>query len=102
MLAGTPVEVECTSEFCYRSPILLRGVVIAAISQSGIGIVSGVGPCSARSADAGFYLHIGPEISEASTRIFTGQVIAVLVMAMKIAKLRNTCPLRSRSSIAMP
>jgi hypothetical protein len=48
MLAGTPVEVECTSEFRYRSPILFRGVVLVAISQSGIGIVSGVGPCSAR------------------------------------------------------
>ena len=71
MLAGTPVEVKCTSEFCYRSPIGFEALSLLP--------VSGVGPCSARSADAGFYLHIGPEISEASTRIFTGQVIAVLV-----------------------
>ena len=50
---------------------------------------------AARVADAGFYLHIVPEISEISTKTFTGQVIAVLVIAFKIVSCEIRCPLRS-------
>jgi glucosamine--fructose-6-phosphate aminotransferase (isomerizing) len=81
-LAGTPVEEEHAGEFRYSRPILCRGDVLVAISQSGetadtleairigkefnaltIGIVNGVGSSIERLTDAGVYLYIGPEMA---------------------------------------
>jgi glucosamine--fructose-6-phosphate aminotransferase (isomerizing) len=60
------------------------------IAKFTIGIVNGVGSSIARWTDAGVYLHIGPEIGVASTKAVTGQVIAVLMIALKMARQRNT------------
>ncbi len=54
------------------------------------GVVNGVGSSIARLTDAGVYLHIGPVIGVASTKAVTGQVIAVLMIALKMARQRNT------------
>ena len=108
-LARIPVEVEYASELRYRNPVLTENDVVIAISQSGetadtlsalrlakergaltYGIVNVVGSSIARLTDAGSYIHAGPEIGVASTKAFTGQVTLLTLMALKLAKLRNT------------
>ncbi len=104
-LCRIPVEVEYASEFRYRNPIVNKGDVIIAISQSGetadtlvalekakengafiFGIVNAVGSSIARISHAGAYTHAGPEIGVASTKAFTGQLAVLAMMALKIAK----------------
>jgi len=103
-LAKVSVEVEYASEFRYRRPLLCPQDVLIAISQSGetadtleaikiakqnkvmcLGIVNVVGSSIARETDAGLYLHAGPEIGVASTKAFTGQVMALLLVVLKVA-----------------
>lgn len=104
-LCRIPVEVEYASEFRYRNPIVNKGDVIIAVSQSGetadtlvaiekakeqgafiFGIVNVVGSSISRTSHAGAYTHAGPEIGVASTKAFTAQVAVLLMMALKIAK----------------
>ncbi|MES2431909.1 MAG: glutamine--fructose-6-phosphate transaminase (isomerizing) [Bacteroidota bacterium] len=108
-LCRIPVEVEYASEFRYRNPIINNGDIIIAISQSGetadtlvaienakqkgaiiFGIVNVVGSSIARISDGGAYTHAGPEIGVASTKAFTGQLAVIIMMALKIAKEKNT------------
>ncbi|MEI9957489.1 MAG: SIS domain-containing protein [Ferruginibacter sp.] len=104
-LCRIPVEVEYASEFRYRNPIVNKGDIIIAISQSGetadtlvaierakengaiiFGIVNVVGSSIARISDGGAYTHAGPEIGVASTKAFTGQLAVIMMMALKIGK----------------
>jgi len=104
-----PVEVEYASEFRYRNPIIHKGDVIIAISQSGetadtlvalenakeqgafiFGIVNSVGSSIARLSHAGAYTHSGPEIGVASTKAFTGQLAVITMMALKMAKAKGS------------
>jgi len=108
-LCRIPVEVEYASEFRYRNPIVNKGDVIIAISQSGetadtlvaiekakengaiiFGIVNVVGSSIARISHAGAYTHAGPEIGVASTKAFTAQLVVLTMMALKIAKEKST------------
>jgi len=108
-LCRIPVEVEYASEFRYRNPIVNKGDVIIAISQSGetadtlvaiekakdngaiiFGIVNVVGSSIARISHAGAYTHAGMEIGVASTKAFTGQLAILTMMALKIAKAKGT------------
>ena len=108
-LCRIPVEVEYASEFRYRNPIINNGDVIIAISQSGetadtlvalekakengafiFGVVNAVGSSIARISHAGAYTHAGPEIGVASTKAFTGQLAVLMMMALKIAKAKNS------------
>ncbi|RFM28889.1 glutamine--fructose-6-phosphate transaminase (isomerizing) [Deminuibacter soli] len=103
-LCRIPVEVEYASEFRYRNPIINKGDVILAISQSGetadtlvaietakekgaiiLGVVNVVGSSIARISDAGAYTHAGPEIGVASTKAFTAQLVVLLMTALKLA-----------------
>ncbi len=103
-----PVEVDYASEFRYRDPILKEDDLVVAISQSGetadtlaavkeakargaktIGIVNVVGSSIAREVGSGIYLHAGPEIGVASTKAFTCQVIALLLLALFIEQSRG-------------
>jgi len=100
-----PVEVDYASEFRYRKPIIKQGDVLMAISQSGetadtkaamemakekgatlFGIVNVVGSSIARMSDSGIYTHSGVEIGVASTKAFTGQLAALTLIAIKMAK----------------
>ncbi|MEJ7685163.1 MAG: SIS domain-containing protein [Segetibacter sp.] len=102
-LCRIPVEVEYASEFRYRNPVINKGDVIIAISQSGetadtlvalenakekgafiFGVVNAVGSSIARMSNAGAYTHSGPEIGVASTKAFTGQLAVLAMMAFKI------------------
>src|SRR5678816_970424 len=104
-LCRIPVEVEYASEFRYRNPVIHKGDVIIAVSQSGetadtlvaierakeqgafiFGVVNVVGSSIARISDAGAYSHAGPEIGVASTKAFTGQLAVLTMIALKIAK----------------
>ena len=108
-LCRIPVEVEYASEFRYRNPVINKGDVIIAISQSGetadtlvalenakekgafiFGVVNAVGSSIARMSHAGAYTHSGPEIGVASTKAFTGQLAVLAMMALKIAKAKGT------------
>jgi len=103
-----PVEVEYASEFRYRNPIMKKGDVVIAISQSGetadtlaavklarengatvIGICNVVGSSIPRETDAGVYTHAGPEIGVASTKAFTTQVTVLAMMAFEIGHTRG-------------
>jgi glucosamine--fructose-6-phosphate aminotransferase (isomerizing) len=103
-LCRIPVEVEYASEFRYRNPIVNKGDVIIAISQSGetadtlvalekakengafiFGVVNVVGSSIARISHAGAYTHAGHEIGVASTKAFTGQLAVLMMMALKMA-----------------
>ncbi len=104
-LCRIPVEVEYASEFRYRNPIINKGDVIFAVSQSGetadtlvaierakeqgamiFGIINVVGSSISRVSHAGTYTHAGPEIGVASTKAFTAQLVVLTMIALKIAK----------------
>ncbi|HJU72146.1 MAG TPA: glutamine--fructose-6-phosphate transaminase (isomerizing) [Gemmatimonadaceae bacterium] len=106
-LVRVPVEVEYASEFRYRNPVVGERTLCIVISQSGetadtlaamreakrrgartLGIVNVVGSTIAREADGGIYIHAGPEIGVASTKAFTSQVVALLLLTLKLARLR--------------
>jgi glucosamine--fructose-6-phosphate aminotransferase (isomerizing) len=108
-LARMPVEVEYASEFRYRNPVLYPDDIVVAISQSGetadtlaairlakeygatvLGICNVVGSSIPRETHAGVYTHAGPEIGVASTKAFTAQVLALTLMSLMVARLRNT------------
>jgi glucosamine--fructose-6-phosphate aminotransferase (isomerizing) len=104
-----PVEVEYASEFRYRNPVVHKGDVIIAISQSGetadtlvaiekakeqgtiiIGIVNVVGSSIARGSHTGSYTHAGPEIGVASTKAFTAQLAVLTMVALKVGYEKGT------------
>ena len=110
-IAGIPVEVDYASEFRYRNPILKKGDLVIAISQSGetadtiaalkeaklkdvdtIGIINVVGSTISREVDSGIYLHAGPEIGVASTKVFTGQILALVLLALFLNQKKGLKP----------
>lgn len=108
-LCRIPVEVEYASEFRYRHPVVTDKDVVIAISQSGetadtlaavklakqygafiYGICNAIGSSIPRATDTGSYIHVGPEIGVASTKAFTGQVTVLTMLALALAKEKNT------------
>lgn len=108
-LCRIPVEVEYASEFRYRNPIIERGDIILAISQSGetadtlaaielaqahgatvLSICNVVGSTIARATQAGIYTHAGPEIGVASTKAFTAQLTVLTLLALLLGQQRKT------------
>jgi glucosamine--fructose-6-phosphate aminotransferase (isomerizing) len=117
-LARIPVEVEYASEFRYRNPVVDDHTLVIGISQSGetadtlaaireakrrgartIGVVNVVGSTIAREVDGGIYLHAGPEVGVASTKAFSSQVIALSLITLRFARLRNLSILQGRQII---
>ena len=108
-LCRIPCEVEYASEFRYRNPVVMKDDVVIAISQSGetadtlaaiqlakeqgafiYGICNAIGSSIPRATDTGTYIHVGPEIGVASTKAFTGQVTVLSMLALCLAKERQT------------
>ena len=108
-LVRIPVRVELASEFRYRKPILDPNGLVIIISQSGetadslaalretkaqgirtLGIVNVVGSSIAREADNVFYTLAGPEISVATTKAYSTQLMASYILAIQFAKVKNT------------
>jgi glucosamine--fructose-6-phosphate aminotransferase (isomerizing) len=108
-LIRIPVEVEYASELRYRNPIVRPGRDLAIfISQSGetadtlaalrelkrkgartLGICNVVNSTISREVDSGIYIHAGIEIGVASTKAFTAQVVALILLALHIGRLRD-------------
>ena len=108
-LARVPVRVELASEFRYRNPILNKDDLVIVVSQSGetadtlaglrlakeqgvktLGIVNVVGSSIAREADNVFYTMAGPEISVATTKAYSAQLIAGYMLSVEFARVRGT------------
>ena len=107
-LAKIPVRVELASEFRYRKPLLDKNALVIVISQSGetadslaalrlskekgirtLGIVNVVGSSIARESDSVFYTLAGPEISVATTKAYSTQLVACYALAIQFAKVRE-------------
>src|SRR2546421_2776941 len=107
-LAGIPVSVEYASEFRYRRLLRVPGTLTIAISQSGetadtlealrvakgagstvVGIVNVGGSTIGRESDGGVYLHAGPEIGVASTKAFTSQLVALVLLGLYLGRQRG-------------
>lgn len=101
-LAKLPVRVELASEFRYRKPLLATNTLVIIISQSGetadslaalrlakekgcktLAIVNVVGSSIAREADSVFYTMAGPEISVATTKAYSAQLVAIYNIALQ-------------------
>ena len=108
-LAGVPVDVDYASEFRYRSPRLVPGTLALAISQSGetadtlaalrLGRELGARPVSicnvqgstvVRESEAVILTHAGPEIGVASTKAFTAQLVAALLLSVRLGRAKGT------------
>jgi glucosamine--fructose-6-phosphate aminotransferase (isomerizing) len=104
-----PVQVDIGSEFRYREPMIQKDDLFIAISQSGetadtlaaareakrrgarvLAIVNVLGSTLAREADGVIYTRCGPEISVASTKAFTGQVVALYLLALHVGRVRGS------------
>ena len=107
-LADIPVEVDLASEFRYRNPKLVKNSLVVIVSQSGetadslaalrlakerkipvLGIVNVVGSSIARESDYILYTYAGPEISVATTKAYSTQLIAMYLLAIQAAKVDN-------------
>ncbi len=110
-IARIPCRVELASEFRYRDPILTPDTLVVAISQSGetadtlaalrlakekkimtAAIVNVVGSSIAREADRVLYTKAGPEISVATTKAYSAQLITGYILAMALAKSKGLLP----------
>ena len=102
------IEVVIASEYRYRNAYIPENSVALIVSQSGetadtlaclreikkqgvrtVGIVNAIGSTIAREVDGGTYVHVGPEISVASTKAFTSQVIAMVMFGLTIAQAKG-------------
>ncbi len=107
-LTSLAVRVELASEFRYREMTLRKNSLVIVISQSGetadtlaalrmakerrvktLGIVNVVGSSIAREADNVFYTLAGPEISVATTKAYSCQLVAGYLLALQFAKSRD-------------
>ncbi len=107
--ARVPVEVDVSSEFRYRDPILDRRTLFIAVSQSGetadtlaalkeakskgakvISICNVVGSSIARESDGVIYTHAGPEIGVASTKAYAAQLAIFILLAIYLGKIKGT------------
>lgn len=117
-IAQIPVEVEYASELRYRNPPMDESALIFAITQSGetadtlaalremkrkghmtMAICNVVGSSIAQEADGGVYLHAGPEIGVASTKAYTSQCLALVMLALYLGRLRHVSYNRGREMI---
>ena len=107
-LAGIPASTDYASEFRYRDPVVARGTLAIAISQSGetadtlaamkearsrgasvLAITNVAGSQATREADGSLLTHAGPEIGVASTKAFTAQVAAIALIAVFLGRRRG-------------
>jgi glucosamine--fructose-6-phosphate aminotransferase (isomerizing) len=108
-LARLPVEVDYGSEYRYRRPVVSPNTLAIVITQSGetadtlaalreakrqgarsISICNVVGSMATRETDGTLYTHAGPEIGVASTKAFTSQLVALYLLALRLAQARGT------------
>ena len=107
-LCRVPVEVDIGSEFRYRAPVVDGATLTIAISQSGetadtlgaleearargsrtLTVCNVVGSSVSRATDGVMYTRVGPEIGVASTKSFTGQLVALYLLAVHLGRTRG-------------
>ena len=107
-MVDIPVEVDLASEFRYRDPKLVANSLVIVISQSGetadslaalrlskekgkpvLGVVNVIGSSIARESDYVLYTYAGPEISVATTKAYSTQLIAMYLLAIKLAEVKG-------------
>ncbi len=107
-LCRLPVEVDYSSEFRYRDPVVDAHTLVMAVSQSGetldtlagikearqrgcptFAVCNVVGSSITREVDGVLYTHAGPEIGVAASKTFTAQIAALYLFALSIARKRN-------------
>ncbi|MBO7502551.1 MAG: glutamine--fructose-6-phosphate transaminase (isomerizing) [Paludibacteraceae bacterium] len=108
-IARIPCEVDYSSEFRYRNPVLSSDDILIAISQSGetadtlaaielahqygtfvFSVCNVVGSSIPRASNDTYYTHVGPEIGVASTKAFTAQVMALTLLALEVGRVKET------------
>lgn len=108
-IAKIPVEVDVASEFRYRDPLVDDKTLLIAISQSGetldtlealregkrkgarvLSVVNVVGSSVARESDDVFYTWAGPEISVASTKAYTTQLMCMYILALYMGEVKGS------------
>ena len=109
--ARVPVECEIASEYRYRNPVVGEDTLVIGISQSGetadtlaamrtarergakvLAVTNIMGSQATRDADAVLYTRAGLEIGVAATKTFVSQVVVMLLLALRLAELRETLP----------
>lgn len=107
-LARIPVQVEISSEFRYKNPIVPPGTLVIAISQSGetadtlaavrevkakgarvLAVCNVKASTLVREADETIFLRAGPEIGVCSTKAFTNQVVVLALFTLLMARMRH-------------
>ncbi|MQA78336.1 MAG: glutamine--fructose-6-phosphate transaminase (isomerizing) [Streptosporangiales bacterium] len=103
-----PCEVELASEFRYRDPVVDRGTLVIAISQSGetmdtlmavrhareqrarvLAICNTIGSTIPRESDGALYTHAGPEVGVAATKTFLTQLVVCYLIGLYLAQVRG-------------
>jgi glutamine---fructose-6-phosphate transaminase (isomerizing) len=106
-MARIPADAESASEFRYRNPVIEPDVLYVAVSQSGetadtlaavmeikrkggkvMAVVNVVGSTIARECD-GIYMHAGPEVSVASTKVFTSMLVSFALLGLHLGRVRD-------------
>ncbi len=117
-LARVPATVELASEVRYREPVFYPSDLIVAVSQSGetadtlaavkaarasgarvLAIANVLDSAIPRAADGTLYTHAGPEIGVASTKCFTAQLAALLLLAVHLGRARGTLSVEKSRSV---
>jgi glucosamine--fructose-6-phosphate aminotransferase (isomerizing) len=112
--SGIPCQVDIASEFRYRDPVVEPGTLVIAVSQSGetadtlaairlarkkgaytLCIANVIGSSMTREAQSSLMTHCGPEIGVASTKAFTGQLVAMQMLALYLGRVRKSYPTKS-------
>ena len=119
-LAGIPCDIDIPSEYRYRDPVVTKGQLLVAITQSGetadtlaameearkrgarlMSVVNVMGSEASRVSDDVIYLHTGPEIAVASTKAYTAMLVDLYLFAIYLAQRRGTIdPDRCRRLLA--
>jgi glutamine---fructose-6-phosphate transaminase (isomerizing) len=116
-MARIPADAESASEFRYRNPVIERDVLYIAVSQSGetadtlaavqeikrkggkvLAVVNMVGSTIARECD-GIYMHAGPEVSVASTKVFTSMLVSFALLGLHLGRVRDMSPAEGKRII---
>jgi glucosamine--fructose-6-phosphate aminotransferase (isomerizing) len=115
--AKIPCDVDYASEFRYRPKLVSPDTLVVAVSQSGetldtlgaiehakgtaptLVLCNVVGASMSRRADMVLYTHAGPEISVASTKAFSTQLVALELLALFLAERRGTMSVEERRAV---
>ncbi|MGW9627812.1 glutamine--fructose-6-phosphate transaminase (isomerizing) [Microbacterium sp. NPDC055521] len=117
--ARVPVDVELAHEFRYRDPVIGDRTLVVSISQSGetmdtlmavkyarergartLSVCNTQGATIPRESDAVVYTHAGPEVAVASTKAFSAQITALLLLGLHMGRVRGTLSASAAADVA--